>query len=202
MPLQIASTVRLPTRHGEFALMGFSGFADGLEHVALIKGAVRGRGDVLARIHSECLTGDVFGSRRCDCGDQLDAALEKIATAGAGIVIYLRQEGRGIGLTNKLRAYALQDTGMDTVEANHALGFADDLREFTAAVDMLKALEIPSVQLLTNNPRKVDALLGAGIGAVRVPLLSCVSADNAAYLQTKAEKLGHLIPESKERVAS
>lgn len=202
MTLQIASTVRLPTRHGEFALMGFTGFVDGLEHVALVKGAVRGRADVLVRIHSECLTGDVFGSRRCDCGEQLDAALEKIAAAGAGLVIYLRQEGRGIGLTNKLRAYALQDAGMDTVEANHALGFADDLRDFTAAVDILKALEIPNVQLMTNNPRKVDGLLSAGIDAVRVPLLSCVSVENAAYLQTKADKLGHLIPESKSRVAS
>lgn len=202
MPLQIASTVRLPTRHGDFALMGFSAFADGLEHVALIKGAVRGGADVLTRIHSECLTGDVFGSRRCDCGDQLDTALEKIAAAGAGVVIYLRQEGRGIGLTNKLRAYALQDAGMDTVEANHALGFADDLRDFTVAVDILKALDVNGVHLMTNNPRKVDALLQAGIGAVRVPLLSCVSVDNAAYLQTKADKLGHLIPDGKSRVAS
>ena len=181
MSLQIVSTVRLPTRHGEFALMGFAGFADGREHVALIKGAVRGRSDVLARIHSECLTGDVFGSRRCDCGDQLDAALERIVAAGAGIVMYLRQEGRGIGLGNKLRAYALQDAGMDTVEANHALGFADDLRDFTAAVDILKVLDIPSVQLLTNNPRKVEALQEAGIGASRVPLLSCVPITPPTY---------------------
>lgn len=199
MTLQIASTARLPTRHGEFALLGFSGFADGLEHVALVRGDVRGKKDVLTRIHSECLTGDVFGSRRCDCGDQLDAALEKIAATGAGVIIYLRQEGRGIGLNNKLRAYALQDAGMDTVEANHALGFADDLRDFTPAVEILKALAITGVQLMTNNPRKVDALEKAAVAVARVPLLSCVSVENAAYLQTKAEKLGHMIPPSKSR---
>lgn len=199
MTIQIASTARLPTRHGEFALLGFSGFADGLEHVALVRGDVRGKKDVLTRIHSECLTGDVFGSRRCDCGDQLDVALEKIAATGAGVIIYLRQEGRGIGLNNKLRAYALQDAGMDTVEANHALGFADDLRDFTPAVEILKALDITGVQLMTNNPRKVDALENAAVAVVRVPLLSCVSVDNAAYLQTKAEKLGHMIPPSKSR---
>jgi len=202
MTLSIIPGARLPTKHGAFTLVGFEGFADGQDHVALVCGDITEKQGVLTRIHSECLTGDVFGSRRCDCGDQLETALEKIAAHGAGVVIYLRQEGRGIGLNNKLRAYALQDQGMDTVEANHALGFADDLRDFTPAVQILKALQVPSVQLLTNNPRKVDALVAGGIEAVRVPLLSCVSVDNAAYLQTKALKLGHLIPDSKNRAAS
>lgn len=200
--LILASRARLPTRHGDFHLCGFEGFADGKEHVALVRGDIARAQAPLVRIHSECLTGDVFGSRRCDCGDQLDAALQKISAAGAGAVLYLRQEGRGIGLGNKLRAYVLQDGGMDTVEANHALGFADDLRDFEPAVAMLRALGVSSVQLMTNNPRKVAALEAAGIAVVRVPHLSCVSVDNAAYLQTKAAKLGHIIPDSKTRAAS
>ena len=178
-------------------MIGFSPFDDGLEHVALVRGDIRDAG-VLVRIHSECLTGDVFGSQRCDCGDQLDMAMEKIAAAGAGVVLYLRQEGRGIGLTNKLRAYALQDGGMDTVEANHALGFADDARDFTPAVQMLQALGVSWTRLMTNNPRKCATLEAAGIVVARVPLLTCVQANNAQYLRTKAEKLGHLIADVKK----
>lgn len=193
--LAIATQAKLPTRQGDFTMIGFSPFTDGAEHVALVRGDIGGM-DVLIRIHSECLTGDVFGSARCDCGDQLSLAMEKIAAEGSGIVLYLRQEGRGIGLNNKLRAYALQDTGMDTVEANHALGFADDQRDFAPAVQMLRALGVSSVRLLTNNPRKCSALEAGGIIVTRVPLMSCVNAQNAGYLRTKAEKLGHLLKAS------
>ena len=191
--LKIVTQTRLPTRYGDFVMTGFSTFADGLEHVALVRGQPKGCADVLVRLHSECMTGDVFGSLRCDCGDQLDMAMEKIAAENLGAVLYLRQEGRGIGLGNKLRAYALQDGGMDTVEANHALGFADDARDFAPAIHMLRALGIGSVRLLTNNPRKCAALEAGGIFVKRVPLLSCASVDNAAYLNTKAEKLGHIL---------
>lgn len=194
--VQIVTKTRLPTKQGDFTMIGFSPFADGLEHVALVRGNLEGQ--VLTRIHSECLTGDVFGSQRCDCGEQLDMAMDKINAEGAGIVLYLRQEGRGIGLGNKLRAYALQDNGMDTVQANHALGFADDARDFNAAVEMLKVLNVSSVRLMTNNPRKVSALENAGMVVARVPLLTCVQADNADYLRTKAKKLGHLIAEAKK----
>lgn len=192
--LTIATQTKLPTQYGDFIMTGFSAFADGAEHVALVRGNVRGGKDVLVRLHSECLTGDVFGSRRCDCGDQLEMAMERIAQVGAGVILYLRQEGRGIGLGNKLRAYALQDLGMDTVEANHALGFVDDARSFAPAVHMLRALGVSGVRLMTNNPRKCASLEAGGIAVRRVPLLSCASAENAAYLQTKAEKLGHIIP--------
>ncbi len=192
--LAIATQTRLPTQYGDFIMVGFSAFADGQEHVALVCGDVRGVSDVPVRVHSECLTGDVFGSKRCDCGEQLDLAMAKIAQGGVGVILYLRQEGRGIGLTNKLRAYALQDNGMDTVEANHALGFADDARDFAPAVHMLRALGVSSVKLLTNNPRKIAALEANGIAVSRAPILVCAGVDNAAYLKTKAAKLGHLIP--------
>ena len=193
--LAVVTQTRLPTRHGDFIMTGFSAFADGQEHVALVRGDVRGKGDVQVRLHSECLTGDVFGSRRCDCGPQLDLAMQRIAQAGTGAILYLRQEGRGIGLGNKLKAYALQDTGMDTVEANHALGWPDDARDFAPAVHMLRALGVYGVRLLTNNPRKVAALEAAGFAVERVPLMVCAGAENAQYLQTKARKLGHMLPD-------
>lgn len=197
--LSIATQTRLPTAHGEFMIVGFTPFVDQAEHVALVYGDVRGQDSVLTRIHSECLTGDVFASKRCDCGEQLHTAMGKIVAEGRGVILYLRQEGRGIGLGNKLRAYALQEQGMDTVQANHALGFESDPRSFAPAVHMLRALGVSSVNLMTNNPRKVSALEDMGITvARRVPILTCSGVDNAAYLQTKADKLGHIMPHLKK----
>ena len=164
----------IPTPYGNFSVAAFEGFADGRDHLALMFGDVKGQEDVLTRIHSECLTGDVFGSRRCDCQSQLQDAMKTIAENGSGVLLYLRQEGRGIGLVNKLRAYNLQDDGMDTVEANRALGFKDDERDFGVAAQMLKALDIKSVKLMTNNPDKIYALTDADIMVTRVPSLSCV----------------------------
>jgi GTP cyclohydrolase II len=189
MALKPVTKTQIPTRYGMFTLIDFDAAE---QHLALVYGEPTG--DVLARVHSECLTGEVFGSQRCDCGEQLDTALERIAAEGAGVLVYLRQEGRGIGLANKLKAYALQDAGMDTVEANHALGFADDARDFMPAVEIFRALGVTSVRLMTNNPRKILALEQNGIAVTRVALFSCVSADNAGYLKTKADKLGHIIP--------
>lgn len=195
--LTVNTRAKLPTDHGEFTLLSFDGLP--VDHVALVYGDLP-QENVLMRIHSECLTGEVFRSKRCDCGDQLDSAMQKIVAEGAGAIIYLRQEGRGIGLANKLRAYALQDQGMDTVEANHALGFPDDARDFMPAVEMLKALNVQSVRIMTNNPRKMAALQTNGIEIVaRVPLLSCVSAENAGYLKTKAAKLGHLLEDMPQK---
>lgn len=191
--VHIQSSVRLPTDFGEFTLISFDGFVDGREHIALVYGDVAGKGDVLARLHSECLTGDVFASRRCDCGGQLENAMRLIVAAGAGVILYLRQEGRGIGLNNKLRAYHLQDAGMDTVQANEALGFAADARTYNCAVGMLNALQVKGVKLMTNNPRKIAALSEAGIAVERQSHMACVVADNAQYLNTKVTKLGHMI---------
>ncbi|MGB1557605.1 MAG: GTP cyclohydrolase II [Oceanococcaceae bacterium] len=182
----------LPTPHGSFDLRVFVDAA-GLEHVALSKGEWDPQTPVLMRVHSECLTGDAFGSLRCDCGEQLQAALRQIATAGTGLLLYLRQEGRGIGLANKIRAYALQDQGADTVEANEQLGFAADQRQYDVALEMLRALKVGRVRLLTNNPRKLDALERGGIEIVeRVALAGYANPHNAGYLSTKAQKLGHL----------
>ena len=173
-------------------IIGFRASDDGEEHVALMVGAPGGR-PPLVRLHSECLTGDVFGSLKCDCGPQLSTALGLIGAAGGGVLLYLRQEGRGIGLANKLRAYALQDRGLDTVEANQRLGFADDERDYTMAAAMLRALGIEAVRLLTNNPAKVAGLEGAGIVVVeRVAHHMPVNPHNADYLQTKRAKSGHL----------
>ena len=199
MTLKIAAEAKLPTRYGAFKAIGFEGFADGREHIAIVCGDVRGQRDVLGRVHSECLTGDVFGSLRCDCGPQLDAALKTIATAGRGVVFYLRQEGRGIGLLNKLKAYELQEKGYDTLEANHALGFEGDLRTYDCAAQMCAALEIASLQLLTNNPEKVGTLHNWGIPVRRIPLLTAVGVDNEGYLRTKAERMGHLLPELRSK---
>lgn len=192
--LRIASRARLPTRFAEQAeIVAFRSDEDGAEHVALLIGTPSGR-PPLVRLHSECLTGDVLGSLKCDCGPQLDSALEAIAASGWGILLYLRQEGRGIGLVNKLRAYALQDQGFDTVDANLRLGFADDERRYTLAAGMLARLAQDEVRLLTNNPRKVEGLEAAGIRvAERVPLRAGGNAHNEGYLETKRRRSGHAL---------
>lgn len=185
---------RLPTRHGTFMIHAFEDPETGKEHVALVMGNARGGLPVLLRVHSECLTGDGFGSLRCDCGPQLEAAMANVAAEGRGVILYLRQEGRGIGLLNKIRAYHLQDEGADTVEANEQLGFAPDLREYSMCEDMLAHLGITSVRLMTNNPRKVAALEAHGISVVeRVPLMTGRNPHNEQYLDTKRGKLGHML---------
>lgn len=191
--LRIASRARLPTAAAERAeIVAFRMAGDSAEHVALLLGTPDGR-PPLVRLHSECLTGDVLGSLKCDCGPQLDAALAAIAAAGWGILLYLRQEGRGIGLVNKLRAYALQDQGFDTVDANLRLGFGDDERDFTVAARMLERLGQREIRLLTNNPRKVEGLEAAGVRvAERVPLKPGENAHNRLYLATKRDRSGHL----------
>jgi len=183
---------RLPTPHGEFRVVGYHNDVDAAEHVALVYGDVGGRRSVLVRMHSKCLTGDVFGSQRCDCGRQLHAAMKMIAEEGAGVVVYLDQEGRGIGLLNKLKAYELQDSGRDTVEANEALGFAPDLRNYGIGAQVLMDLGLSSIRVMTNNPRKMVGLEGYGLEIVeRVPLVTDPTDDNRAYLDVKRDKLGH-----------
>lgn len=190
------ASCRLPTQWGEFVLHGFEDAADGREHVALVMGEVAGDDPPLVRLHSECLTGDGLYSLRCDCGAQLEAALRNIAADGRGVLVYLRQEGRGIGLLNKIRAYALQDRGADTVDANHRLGLPVDSREYGVAAAMLANLGVHRLRLMTNNPRKLHALDQAGIEVVeRVPLRIPANVHNAAYLRTKALRLGHLFPD-------
>ncbi len=184
---------KLPTPWGTFTLVGFQETGTGKDHAALVMGDISDGEPVLGRIHSECLTGDALFSLRCDCGFQLQAALENIAKAGRGVLLYVRQEGRGIGLLNKIRAYHLQDQGADTVEANVALGFAADMRDYTICADMLKALEVKSLRLMTNNPRKLKAMESFGIPvAERVPLQEGRNPHNEFYLSTKANKLDHL----------
>jgi GTP cyclohydrolase II len=184
----------LPTKCGEFTLYALEPTSDHKEHVGLGMGDFSSAEPLLVRVHSECLTGDAFASLRCDCGPQLDAALKKIADHGRGLVIYLRQEGRGIGLFNKIKAYALQDQGQDTVEANINLGFDADLRTFEAAAELLSALGIDKIKLMTNNPKKVEALKEAKIDVVeRVPLKYGKNPHNEHYLSTKTGKMGHLL---------
>ncbi len=189
-----AAEARLPTEHGEFRVLAYSNDVDRAQHVALVMGEVEGQRNVLVRMHSKCLTGDVFGSQRCDCGPQLDAALRKIAEEGRGAIVYLDQEGRGIGLLNKIRAYALQDEGDDTVQANQRLGFAPDLRNYGIGAQILRDLGLSSIRIMTNNPRKLVGLEGYGLEIVeRVPLLTDPNSENRAYLDAKRDKLGHLL---------
>ena len=183
----------LPTPWAEFTLHAFHETKTGKEHLALVLGDVSDGKPVLARLHSECLTGDTLFSQRCDCGAQLEAALIRIAQEGRGILLYLRQEGRGIGLVNKIRAYALQEQGADTVEANHQLGFADDLRNYDICAPIFRHFGIRSLRLMTNNPRKLDALKELEISTERVAHIASSTDQNLRYLQTKAKKLGHLL---------
>lgn len=190
----VASSV-IPTRHGAFHIHVYQPVGESVEHVAIVKGDIRGHDDVLMRVHSECLTGDVLGSLRCDCGEQLEAALAKIAECGAGVVVYLRgHEGRGIGLANKIRAYQLQDQGRDTVEANLALGLPVDARDYQVAARIMKHLGVKSVRLMTNNPKKIEKLVRYGLRITkRVPMLAGHTRHNIAYLRTKQEKMGHML---------
>ncbi len=192
--VKIVAIAELPTRFGKFQVLAFWNNRDGKEHIAIMHGNVIGRDDVPVRVHSECLTGDAIGSLRCDCRDQLESALRTIASHEHGLVLYLRQEGRGIGLLNKLRAYGLQDRGLDTVEANLALGFRDDEREYSIAAHMLHSLRIGSIQLLTNNPKKVDELTRYGVLiSGRLPHVIPPNDYNRFYLETKRDKSGHIL---------
>ncbi|WP_263575591.1 bifunctional 3,4-dihydroxy-2-butanone-4-phosphate synthase/GTP cyclohydrolase II [Paenibacillus vietnamensis] len=189
-----AVDVKLPTDHGTFRAIAYTNVVDNKEHIALVKGEIDPEAPVLVRVHSECLTGDVFHSHRCDCGPQLDAALKQIDEAGSGVLLYMRQEGRGIGLINKLKAYELQEQGLDTVDANLKLGFPADLRDYGIGAQILKDLGIRQMRLLTNNPRKIRGLEGYGLEVVeRVPIQMDANEDNKWYLRTKKSKLGHLL---------
>jgi 3,4-dihydroxy 2-butanone 4-phosphate synthase/GTP cyclohydrolase II len=192
--VRLVTSARVPTLTGEFQLRLYHDPKDGLDHLAVVMGEIAGAEGVLARLHSECFTGDVLHSLRCDCGEQLRQALEMIAAEGRGVLVYLRQEGRGIGLRDKLRAYNLQDAGLDTVDANLALGHQADERDYGAAAGILRHLGIRSIRLLTNNPRKIDALRGLGIEVVaRLPLLIPATDESEAYLRTKRTRLNHWI---------
>jgi GTP cyclohydrolase II len=196
----LVASARIPTRHGQFDTHVFAS-RDGdagevKEHVALVYGDIRGKADVPVRMHSECITSEVFGSLKCDCKDQLEAALAEVASRGAGAVLYLRQEGRGIGLANKIRAYDLQSRGADTVDANRLLGLPDDARRYDVARDMLAAFDVKSVRLMTNNPEKVRALAALGVVVSgRLPAIVPANPHSAGYLQAKRARMAHALPE-------
>ncbi len=197
MQIKPIAEAKLPTPFGEFLLIGFEEIVNRNNHIALIYGDISDEKPVLSRIHSECLTGDALFSLRCDCGFQLETALKQIAHEARGVLLYHRQEGRNIGLLNKIRAYALQDQGLDTVEANLKLGFKPDERDFTICADMYKLLAINEVRLLTNNPKKLEIMKEAGINVVeRVPLIVGRNPKNSDYLNIKASKLGHILSEN------
>ncbi|MCH8551912.1 MAG: GTP cyclohydrolase II [Natronospirillum sp.] len=188
------TSTRIPTRYGDFQLCYYTNTIDDKEHLAFCVGDLSSAESVLVRVHSECFTGDVMGSRRCDCGEQLDQSMAKVAEAGAGVVLYMRQEGRGIGLLEKMRAYNLQDQGYDTVDANLMLGHGADERDYSLAALILRDLEVASVRLMTNNPAKITALEAAGIKvSERVALEVTANTDNAGYLSTKAERMDHIL---------
>lgn len=190
--IELGAKAGLPTCFGDFQILVFKNSLDDKEHLAIVKGNVKGKKDVLLRIHSECLTGDVFGSKRCDCGEQLHNALHRIEDQGEGVVIYMRQEGRGIGLTNKIKAYALQEEGLDTVEANEKLGFPADMREYHLAAQIIRYLGIESIRLMTNNPAKTHGLEDLGINiSNREPIVIEANDVNKDYLHTKVVKMGH-----------
>jgi len=192
--IQRVAEASLPTRYGDFLAIAYKSAIDPDEHVALTRGELDGERPVLVRVHSECLTGDVFHSLRCDCGEQIDLAMKAIADEGRGVFLYMRQEGRGIGLHNKIRAYALQDQGLDTVEANEALGFESDIRDYGIGAQILADLGVRNIRLLTNNPRKVIGLEGYGLQVVEtVPILATPNPRNLRYLETKRKKMGHLL---------
>jgi 3,4-dihydroxy 2-butanone 4-phosphate synthase/GTP cyclohydrolase II len=185
---------KLPTAFGEFVAFGYRSLVDGKHHVALVKGDVEGASDVLVRVHSECLTGDVFHSLRCDCGEQLESALAMIEAEGCGVLLYLSQEGRGIGLLNKLRAYKLQEEGFDTVEANLQLGLPADLRDYGIGAQILVDLGLTSIRILTNNPKKISGLAGYGLSVTdQIPIAHVANPHNQAYLRAKRDKLGHIL---------
>lgn len=192
--IEAASQAELPTKYGDFKIVAYVNKINGEHHIALVKGEAKGEEPILVRVHSECLTGDVFGSLRCDCGEQLSKAMEAIEREGRGIILYMRQEGRGIGLVNKVKAYKLQDKGMDTVEANLALGFPEDLRDYGISAQILKDLGVKNIKLMTNNPKKISGIEEYGVKAVeRVPIEMNQNEKNIYYLKTKKEKMGHLL---------